>query len=50
MNYVCVNRYSNACHVLLVCNDVCSNTPYRLAQWFAYHLSNYKYQWDWQLW
>ena len=23
---------------------------YRFAQWFAYHLSNYKYQWDWQLW
>ncbi len=22
----------------------------RLARWFAYHLSNYKYQWDWSRW
>lgn len=28
-------------------NSVCLN---KFARWFAYHLSNYKYQWDWSIW
>ncbi|KAL5482194.1 hypothetical protein EMCRGX_G022489 [Ephydatia muelleri] len=28
-------------------NSVCLN---RFARWFAYHLSNFKYQWDWSIW
>lgn len=28
-------------------NSICVS---RFAQWFAYHLSNFKYQWDWSSW